>query len=511
MNRFSRLRISGLALGACAGAMLAGCTLGPDFSRPAAPASGGYAVRGAPAAGAPQSVVYGGEVADDWYKLFQSAALDALVRDALASNPDLEAARHGLLAAQYELKAVSGTALPQLKASGDVQRAHLNGSFLYEPVNAFTATGNQFSLGPALSYDLDLFGGVRRSIESQAAATANARDQALNTYVTLVNQVVVTAFDYAASQAQIEVTQSLLNELQAQLDLTQHLEAAGKITHSDTLQAQTQLETTRAGLPGLEQQRDVYRNALAQLCGRSPDEFGAPALSLKDFSLPAQLPLSLPSTLVRQRPDILAAEDNLHQASAQIGVAQAARFPSLSLSAQYSQQSTKLNQLFTQPGGIWSFGLDATTPLFDGGSLAARADEARERYRQAQASYRSSVIGAFVEVADALQALQHDADSYDAHTRALDAAAASRDLALAQYRAGKFNELQVLVIEQQYQNAALSQVQADAQRFTDTAALFRALGGGWWNAAADPGSLPVAMNESKTTNAAPATRVANAP
>jgi NodT family efflux transporter outer membrane factor (OMF) lipoprotein len=450
-------------------------------------------------------------VADDWYRLFHSAGLDALVREALDNNPDLEAARHGLLAAQFELKAVAGTALPRLDASLGAQRAHINGSFLYEPVNALTVTGNQFSIGPALAYNLDVFGGVRRSIEAQGAAAAQTRDQALNTYITLVDQVVAAAFNYAASQAQIEVTQSLLQELQSQLDLTQKLENAGKITRSDTFLAQTQYESTRATLPGLEQQRDTYRDALARLCGRTPDTFTMPALSLKDFSLPAQLPVSLPSTLVRQRPDILAAEDNLHQAGAQVGVAQAARLPSISLSAQYSQESSKLNQLFTQPGGIWSFGFDATAPLFEGGTLKARADEAKERYLQAQASYRSSVIGAFVEVADALQALQHDADSYTAHSRALEAAASSRDLALAQYHAGKFNELQVLTVEQQYQNAALSQVQADAQRFADTAALFHALGGGWWNAPADPSALPPAAAAAKATNAAPVKTAANAP
>jgi NodT family efflux transporter outer membrane factor (OMF) lipoprotein len=463
-----------------AGALLAACTLGPDFSRPEAPAGAGYTRQ------APQGVAYGGAIADDWYQLFHSAALDALVRQALANNPDLEATQHGLLAAQYELKAVSGAQLPQISANGSVKRGSINGAFLYQPPAAFAATGNQFSIGPALNYRLDLFGGVRRGVEAQAAATSYARNQALNTYVTLVNQVVVTAFDYAASQAQVEVTQALLTELQSQYELTQKLEDAGKIARTDTLQAQTQLETTRATLPALEQQRDSYRNALARLCGRTPDEFAAPALSLRDFALPAQLPVSLPSTLVRQRPDILMAEDSLHQASAQIGVAQAARFPGLNLSASYTQQATKLNQLFTQPAGVWSVGLDATAPLFEGGTLAARHDEAKERFLQARASYRGTVVGAFVEVADALQALQYDADSYAAHNRALQSAAASRDLALAQYRAGKFNELQVLTVEQQYQNAALSQVQADAQRFTDTAQLFRALGGGWWNAQQDP-------------------------
>jgi NodT family efflux transporter outer membrane factor (OMF) lipoprotein len=476
--------------GAAAGAALAACTVGPDFTRPAPPA-GGYS-QAAPPAGAPQSIAYGGNVAADWYRLFHSEALNDLVQQALANNPDLEAARHGLLAAQYELSAVSGTALPQINAGGSITRAHINGAFLYEPVQALSVTGNQFSIGPTLAYKLDLFGGIHRSIESQAAATAATRDQALNTYVTLVDQVVIAAFDYAASQQQVEVTQALLKDLQAQYDLTQTLENGGKITRADTLQAQTQLETTAATLPALEQQRDTYRNALAQLLGKTPDEFTMPPLSLKDFSLPQQLPLSLPSSLVRQRPDILAAEDSLHQASAGIGVAQAARLPSLSISGQYAQEASKLNQLFTQPGGIWSVGLDVSAPIFSGGTLAARADEAKERYRQAQASYRSAVIAAFVEVANALQALQHDGDSYAAHSKALDAAAANRDLAVAQYRAGKYNELQVLTAQQQYQNAALSQVQADAQRFTDTAALFRALGGGWWNESRDPALLPVA-------------------
>ncbi|MDR3416033.1 MAG: efflux transporter outer membrane subunit [Nevskia sp.] len=479
-----------LACGLLAGATLGACTLGPDFAHPDPP-SGGYS-QAAPPAGSARTIAYGAEVADDWYRLFHSDALNELVRQALTGSPDLEAARHGLLAAQQELRAVAGTALPQIGASGDITRAHINGSYLYAPVQAIDTTANQFSIGPTLAYKLDVFGGVRRSVEAQQAAAAAARDQALNTYITLVDQVVVTAFDYAASRAQIETTRALVDELQSQYELTQKLENAGKITRSDTLQAQTEMENIRATLPALEQQRDTYRNALAQLCGRTPDEFAMPELRLADFTLPAQLPLSLPSALVRQRPDVLASEDNLHQASAEIGVAQAARLPSLSISGQYAQQATKLNQLFTQPGGIWSAGLDVSAPLFSGGTLAARADEAKERYQQAQASYRGAVIAAFVEVADALQALQHDADGYAAHARALGAARASRDLALEQYRAGKYNELQVLTVEQQYENAALSQVQADVQRFTDTAALFRALGGGWWNAPQDAAALPVA-------------------
>lgn len=483
--------LTGLAV--CVALLAGGCTVGPNFVRPATPkVTYAHAV---PGAGAARTVTYGGEVADDWYQLFQSEALNQLVREALADNPDLDAARHGLLAAQYELKAVAGAQLPQLDATGQIGRAHINGSFLYAPVDAISATGNRWELGPTLAYNLDPFGATRRQVESQRAQTAVVRDQVLNTYVTLVDQTVLTAFDYAATEAQVEVTRALVGELQSQFDLTHALEDAGKITRSETLLAQTQLENVRATLPALEQQRDTYRNALAQLCGAAPDGFALPHLALREFQLPQNLPVSLPSALIRQRPDVLAAEDTLHQASAAIGVAEAARLPSLSISAQYAQQTTMLSEFLTRPGAIWSVGLDASAPLFHGGTLAARQHEAEERYRQALATYRSTVITAFVEVANALQALQHDADSYAAHGQALSAAAADRDLAVAQYRAGKYTELQVLTAQQQYQQAALTQVQADVQRFTDTAALFRALGGGWWSAPRDPAALAAATGD----------------
>ena len=382
-----------ILIGIIAGIAVGACTVGPEFKRPDLPAASGYS-HSIPPAGSSVSLENGADIAENWYRLFHSEALNELVRQSLLDNPDLEAARHGLMAAQFELKAVSGSALPQIDATGQIDRAHINGSFLYAPVNSFTATGNRFALGPSLAYDLDPFGGVRRSIESQAAATSSVRNQVLNTYVTLVDQVIITAFDYAATRAQIEVTQALVDELRAQYDLTQALENAGKVTRSDTLQAQTQLENVQATLPGLEQQRDTFRNALAQLSGKTPDEFRMPDLSLQDFALPPELPVSVPSMLVRQRPDILAAEDNLHKASAGIGVAEAARLPSLSISAQYAQQTSKLSDFFTRAGGVWSVGPDLTAPLFHGGTLAAREQEAREQYRQADATYRSTVIGA---------------------------------------------------------------------------------------------------------------------
>lgn len=484
--------------------MTTACTVGPDFVRPTVPAGAGYSQYGPTSS--PQSIVYGGKIANDWYTLFHSNALNGLVHEALTNNPDLESARHSLLAAQYELTAVAGTALPQFDATAGISRTKFSllpaGSSLASipgfgaSSGSLSTTFNEFTIGPSLTYQLDVFGGLRRSIESQGASTAANRDQVLNTYITLVNQVVTTAFNYATTQAQIDTTRALVQDLQAQVDLTRRLEAGGKVTRSDTLTAQSQLETTVATLPGLEKQRDIYRNALAQALGKTPDEFGMPALTIQDFTLPKELPLSLPSSLVQQRPDVLAAEENLHQASAAVGVAEAARLPSLSLTAQYSQEAGKLNQLFTQPAGVWSAGLNLTAPLFEGGTLSARAEEAKEQYRQMQATYRSTVITAFVDVANALQAVQHDAASYEAYSRALADAAASRDLAEHEYRSGKYNELQVLTAQQLYQNAVLSQVQADAQRFSDTAALFRALGGGWWNAPQDPSQLPVAKTAS---------------
>lgn len=495
-NSKVQVALASIAAAGITALTLSGCALGPNFERAAAPDVTGYVAADHLASAGGPGVEYGGEIAGEWYSLFHSDALRQLAHEALSNNPDLEAARHGLLAAQQELRAVSGARYPQIDALASVARAHANGSLLYEPANAFTATADLYSIGPTLSYRLDVFGGVRRAIESQAASTAYQHEQALNVYVSLVNQVVVTAFNYVSMRAQMDVTRCLVEDLQSQLELAAQLERSGKTTHSDVLQAQAQLANTRATLPELEQALAHYRNGLARLTGASPTQFQMPNLTLRDFSLPEQLPVSLPSDLVRQRPDILAAEDLLRQTCAEIGVAEAARFPSFTLSASYAQQTTRLNELFTRPGGVWSAGLDMAAPIFRGGELSARAKEARERYAQAEADYRGTVLTALVEVADGLEALHNDAASSAQHTAAVAANTANRDLAEAQFRAGKVTELEVLIAEEQYRGAALAQVRADAQRFADVAELFRALGGGWWNAPTDPLMLPTATSES---------------
>jgi outer membrane protein TolC len=215
-------------------------------------------------------------VASDWYTLFGSDRLNQLVQESLLANPDLEAARHNLRAAEFELEAVAGSALPQVQLGAKAARAKVNGSLLYEPNDQLQITANQFTIGPSLAYDLDVFGRLRRTIEAQAAQTSSVDRQTLNVYITLIDQVVTTAFNYAAEVEQIEVTQQLVSDLQAQYNLTHLLEDAGKIVRSETLQAQAQLETTRATLPALEKQRDVYRNTLLQLTGKAPQEEGAP-------------------------------------------------------------------------------------------------------------------------------------------------------------------------------------------------------------------------------------------
>ena len=470
---------------------LAGCAVGPNFKRPNAPTS---AYPQPPQSAGPASIVYGGEVAADWYTLFHSDSLNAIVQEALQANPDLEGARHNLLAAQYELKAVAGRELPQVDFGARGTRAKVNGSLLYEPPEMLQVTANQFNLGPTLAYNLDVFGQIRRTIESQSAQTDQVAHEALNVYITLVNQAVLAAFNLAASVEEINVTRALVADLQDQYDLTQILENAGKIARSDSLQAKAQLEDARANLPALEKQRDVYQNALLRLMGKAPEGSPPPPLTLRDFDLPQQLPVSLPSQLVRQRPDVLEAEDTLHQASAEVGVAEAARFPSFNISAQYAQQSNSTSDLFTKAGQIWSVGLNVTQPLFHGGTLRNREKEARQRFLQAQAQYRGTVLDACVDVANSMQALQHDSDSYNARTIALEAARQNRDLARELFQKGRVNELTVLTAEQQYQTGLLGQVQADVQRFADAANLFHALGGGWWNSRNTPVLEPVSRD-----------------
>ncbi|HUY84235.1 MAG TPA: efflux transporter outer membrane subunit, partial [Steroidobacteraceae bacterium] len=338
-------------------AALAACAAGPDFHRPAAPA-GTYAMTAsasrAAAAEAP-SLRYGAPIAADWYRLLGSAALDRWVKLALQNNPDLQSARASVSEARARLRAAAGGEYPNLQGRALVNRAHFNPGALGLGTQG-SAGGNLFAGLLQLSYHIDLFGGLRRDLEARRAAVQYARDQALNTYIGLVNQVVTTAFDLAAAQSSIDATEKLLDAERSRLRLNRLRETVGTVARAETLTAKAQLQGTEATLPGLRQRREAAAAALAALLGETPSQFQAPALRLADFKIPATLPVSLPARLVRQRPDVLAAEQRLHEASADIGIAAAARLPSFSLSADYGSLSDRGADFFNAGNALWALG-----------------------------------------------------------------------------------------------------------------------------------------------------------
>jgi NodT family efflux transporter outer membrane factor (OMF) lipoprotein len=294
----------------------------------------------------------------------------------------------------------------------------------------------------------------------------------------IVNAVVAEA----AYSAEIEATQQIVGFLEEQTNVTAAQVRAGTVPYANLLSIESQLATTEATLPPLRQQLAHTRHLLATLAGHAPADWTPPRVTLSELKLPNDLPVSLPSDLVRQRPDILVAEAQLHSASAQIGVATAALFPSFTLNASYGWNSTSLPSLFASNAAFWTMGADVATPLIQGPTLWYQRKAAIDAYQQASANYRQTVLAALAQVADALDALQHDAQTLRAQSQALNTAAEALHLIQANYQAGTVNYLQVLTADYQYQQAKLGYIQAMGQRLQDTAALFVALGGGWWNA-----------------------------
>jgi len=483
----ARLQLARQTLLGAALAALAACAVGPDFHRPAAPA-GTYAspvsVSAATAADAP-SLRYGAPLAADWYRLLGCRALDQWVKLALRNNPDLQSARASVSEARARLRAAAGGAYPNLQGRAFVNRAHFNPGALGLGTQG-SAGGNLFAGLLQLSYHIDLFGRLDRDLEARRAAVQYARDQALNTYVGLVNQVVTSAIDLAAAQSSIDATEKLLDAERRRLRLSRLQETVGTIARGETLTAKAQWQGTQATLPGLRQRRAAAAAALAALLGETPSQLQAPALRLADFTIPATLPVSLPAQLVQQRPDVLAAEQRLHETSAEIGVAAAARLPSISLSADYGSLSDRGADFFNAGNALWALGGNIAAPLFDGGKLAAQQDQAEAAYRRASAEYRSTVLEAFSQVATALRALANDGAALQAHEAALQTARQALDLSSRLLSVGTADAQAVLAARQEYRRELLSRVDVEARRFTDLAMLVHALGGGWWNAPRDP-------------------------
>jgi NodT family efflux transporter outer membrane factor (OMF) lipoprotein len=477
--------VQGCAVAALS-AMLCCCAVGPNFVRPSAPPVTHYSYGGDPAAtdsaqGTAQRFTPGAKLAADWWHLFNSAKLDGIVEEALTRNPGFAAAQASLRQSEDSLRSGYGIFFPQVAADASATRQR------YAPVklnqNAPSSLFNLFTLSASVSYALDIFGGERRLIEGLSAQVDLQRATEQATYLALISNIVNTVIAKAAYGAEIETTQRLIEFETEQVKLGEIQAQAGTVPYSNVLSLQSQLAAYQATIPQLQQKLAQSDDLLATLAGHAPAEWNPPDITLADLTLPSDLPVSLPSELVGQRPDILIAEATAHAASANIGVATAALLPSISLNGSYSANGLTTGSWFSANGRAWSIGADASAPLFQGGTLWFKRKSAMDSYRQAAALYRQTVLSAFGQVADTLRALDHDAATLKAQDAALQAAQDALHLVQANYSAGLDSYLDVLNADAQYHQAKINDLQAVAARYQDTVALYVALGGDWWTTA----------------------------
>ncbi len=466
-----------------------GCAVGPDFVRPKPPAVSRYTQGKQPtetvsADGQAQVFEYGANITEDYWRMFKSPPLNAMIREAIEENPGLQSAQARLRQSQENLRAGYGVFFPQIGGSFDATRQKFSpqkfGSS--SPSNIF----NLFTASATISYVLDVFGGQRRTIESLSAQVDQQNYTTQAAYLTLTGNIVNAAIAQAAYRAEIEASEQIISFEKELVELTETQAQAGTVPYVNVLSLKSQLLATEATLPTLKKNLDQSLHLLAALLGRASGEWLPPPLTLEDFALPANLPITLPSELVRRRPDILASEAQVHTASANVGVATAAMFPSFTLSGELGQNSSDITRLFDSAGTIWTVGTNMASPLFQGGTLWFQRRAAIEAYQASLSDYRQVVINALQQVADTLRGVEHDAETLRAQSEALVIAEENLNLVKANYEAGLVNYLQMLTADNQYQQAKLGYIQAKALRLQDTAALFVALGGGWWNAEAKP-------------------------
>jgi NodT family efflux transporter outer membrane factor (OMF) lipoprotein len=466
-------------------AMLGGCAVGPNFVRPAPPDTDRYTSQPRPeptvaADGQAQHFTPGAAITPDWWRLFKSAPLDALVRQAISNNPTLQAAEASLRQSQDNMRAGYGVFFPQILAGAGASRQAT--APLQEGYQTAGSTFNLVTASGTISYALDVFGGSRRNAESLRAQAGSQRYETKAAYLTLSANVVNTSIARAAYAAQIRATEQLIELERQQLHLTEAQVHAGTAPYSSVLSARSVIAANQALLAPLEQSVSQAEHLLATLEGVAPSKATLPDIELAGLSLPVDLPLSLPSDLVNQRPDILSAEAQMHVASAKIGVATANLFPSFSLNGTYGAASVgSFSVLSAASGKFWSLGPSASIPVFQGTTFWYGRRAAIDAYQQSQAIYRQTVLGAFEQVADSLKALQHDAEALQAQVEARRAAGEALELLQANYQAGLAAYLDVLAADVQFHQATIAYLQAVAQRHQDTVALFVALGGGWWN------------------------------
>jgi NodT family efflux transporter outer membrane factor (OMF) lipoprotein len=465
--------------------MLAGCASGPDFKPPAALEVTDYTTTALPAQtaatptplGEAQRFVAGASIAAQWWRQFGSARLDALIETALRASPTLEAAQATLRQARHNYEAKAGTTqYPQANANLGVQRQGVNNA----PAGLIGGerTYNLINASVAVSYDLDLAGGNRRALEALAAQTEHQRFQLEAARLSLIGNLVTTAIAQAQLAGQIEASAAVLTAQEEQLALTRKRLALGAASERDVLTLQTQVEQTRAELPPLRQRLEQSRHLLDTLTGQLPGAATLPQFTLADFTLPGELPISLPSELTRQRPDIQAAEALLAAASAQRGVAISRLYPRIALNANLGAQALTAASLFDGGSLVWGLAGQLAQPLFNRG-LRAEVAAAEAGFDAAAAHYRQTVLQALREVADVLRALDHDAQALASHAAA-DAAAQHALRLMQQHHAlGGASYLELLIAQQQAQQTRINLVAAQALRLADTAALYQAMGGSW--------------------------------
>jgi NodT family efflux transporter outer membrane factor (OMF) lipoprotein len=483
MNKTSRLCLI------AAVASLTACAVGPNFHRPAAPPDNDYgsaspgdtSAADSVAGGASQHLSTERDIPGDWWTLFRSEKLNTLIQESLKGNPDMAAAQAALRQARELYYAQRTSFFPTVQGSFSGTRAENANAAIANPTTSSTAIYNLYTAQLSLSYMPDVFGETRRTVEAARAQAESTRFQLIATYVTLTSNVVTTAIQEASLRGQIAATERLL-AIQHQLtDTVERQKGVGTASDADLLPQQAAEAQTVATLPPLQKQLGQSRDALTALLGKLPAGEPADTFRFEDLTLPTDLPLSLPSKLIEQRPDVRQAEENLHAASAQVGVALANMLPQFEITADTGSAALKIGKLFTPYTGFWDLGASLTQTLFDAGALIHKHRAADAALDQAAAEYRSAVILACQNVADTLRALAADADALKASAEAQHAARAAFDLATRQFQNGSLSAVTLVNIEQNYQQAELALVQAQGNRFADTAALYQALGGGWWN------------------------------
>jgi len=487
--------------------VLAGCAVGPDFEHPAGPDVSRYTRE--PLAsrtsstdvkfGQSQHFVNGHDIPADWWRVFHSRPLNALVEKSLVANPNLQSTLAALRAAKESVYAQQGKYFPLVQANFNPSRQETSAAISPTPNSGATL----FSLYTAqvlVSYTFDTWGGNRRAVESLQATADSQRFLVEAAYLTLTSSVVLAAIQEASLRAQIEATSKIIDANSKMLDILRKQFTAGYANRSDVAAQEAALAQIRATLPPLRKALAVQRDLLSALAGRFPSQEPRETFRLADLRLPTDLPVSLPAHLVNQRPDVRSAEELLHTASANIGVAVANMLPSLTLTANRGYTSTDLASLFTGPSIFWTVAGNATQTVFDGFNLLHTERPARALYEQAAWNYRTTIIGAFQNVADSLRAIKNDADAVKASSDFEKAAKVSLDLAQQQMQTGNANVLLLLNAQVTYENAVIQLVIARANRLSDTAALFQALGGGWWNRVEPPApeqKFDVATGQSK--------------